>query len=277
MAWNGNYFWEYAPKVTVAARRAEAARAASKLAKAGQALMPVKIQGRTIASTFWGRAWCKHIETYSDFSNRLPRGRSYARNGALLDLQIQQGMVRALVSGSSVYKAAVEIAPLEKARWKAIIAACAGKIDSVIELLSGELSTAVMERLCHPHEGLFPSSRQLGLSCSCPDGARLCKHLAAVLYGVGARLDKEPELFFILRGVDQLDLVGEATAGALGASASASGGLQRDELSSLFGIELDDGPSVQPGPRTKAKAKAKAKAKKPRPKKRRVVRGARSP
>jgi len=135
-------------------------------------------------------AWCENLERYSDFQNRLPRGRTYLRNGSVIDLQIASGEVKALVCGSSVYQVAVKIMPVSKARWKSICKDCAGAIDSLVELLQGRLSRAVMERICREKTGLFPSPKEIQLSCSCPDWAFMCKHIAAVLYGIGARLDK---------------------------------------------------------------------------------------
>ena len=249
----GYGFHEYSHPVPVAAKRVQARREATELEKQGAKLQPVVIEGRAMAHTFWGKAWCNHIEGYSDFSNRLPRGRTYARNGAVIDLRIEAGAVRAKVSGSSLYTVKVDIAVLEKHRWASLVRTCTGKIDSLVELLSGKLSTGVMEVLCDAEKGLFPGAGQLKMSCSCPDGARLCKHLAAVLYGVGARLDHQPELFFLLRGVEQLDLV-RAAGGTLG-GAQAGSALETEELSTLFGIELDAGRSPAPVAHTPAKEK----------------------
>jgi uncharacterized Zn finger protein len=221
----------------------------------------VVIEGRAIAKTFWGQAWCDNLERYSDFSNRLPRGRTYARNGSVVDLQIETGKVAALVSGSSLYTARVEIQRLATKRWGKVIGDCAGKIDSVVELLTGKLSKGVMEVLCAQPTGLFPSTKELTMSCSCPDGAWLCKHLAAVLYGVGARLDHEPELLFVLRGVDPMDLVAAAGKAERIGGAKAEGSLLGGEnLSEIFGIELDATPASRRHP-----AGGKPKMKKSRP------------
>src|SRR5205814_972861 len=170
------YEYGWRPYVTVAERRRKAVREMEKLKKKGHPVSPVVVEGRAIAKTFWGKAWCQNLESYSDFANRLPRGRTYARNGSVVDLQIEQGRLRALVSGSSLYTAKVEIRPLQSDRWKRLARECAGKIDSVVELLSGRLSGGVMEILCGRERGLFPSSTEISLSCSCPDGAWLCKH-----------------------------------------------------------------------------------------------------
>src|ERR671919_1092800 len=221
MAWRDRYraFPEY---VQVARRRAQALRKIDQLRKRGIEPDPVIIEGRAIARTFWGKAWCDAVEGYSDFASRLPRGRTYVRNGSVIDLRIEKGRIAALVSGTEIYDVEIRMAPAAAKKWKALAEDCAGRIDSVVELLSGKLSSAVMTLLCRREAGLFPSSAEMRLSCSCPDGARLCKHLAAILYGVGARLDNRPELLFLLRGVDQADLVGEAgRGGARGARSRA--------------------------------------------------------
>jgi uncharacterized Zn finger protein len=206
----------------------------------------VIIEGRAIARTFWGKAWCDAVEGYSDFASRLPRGRTYARNGSVIDLRIEKGRVAALVSGTSIYDVEIRISPASGKKMRTLAEECAGRIDSVVELLSGKLSSAVMQLLCRRDAGLFPSPAEMDLSCSCPDGARLCKHLAAVLYGVGARLDSRPELLFLLRGVDQADLVREAgRGGTLVASPSAPNALAGD-LSEIFGIDLSSAPPPIP-------------------------------
>ncbi len=270
MAWYD--YGGFAPYVSQAQRRAQAAREARQLAKQGVKLRPVLIEGRAIATTFWGKAWCEHLERYADFANRLPRGRTYARNGSVMDLQISTGEVRAMVSGSEIYDARVAVQPVAPARKRALARECAGKIDSVVELLAGELSDGVMKVLCRPENGLFPSTRELSMSCSCPDGAWLCKHLAAVLYGVGARLDEEPGLLFVLRGVDQTELVSHAAEKAMAGHRGATGGLERGSLSEVFGIELDGEPAPEetvraasPGKQTRAKAPRLSASAKARP------------
>src|ERR1700733_1815455 len=200
----------FKPYVPVGARRLLAARELAKLRKKGRQTSTVVIAGRTIAGTFWGEAWCDNLERYSDFANRLPRGRTYVRNGSVVDLQIKPGLIQALVSGSELYEITLKIAPVGKQRWKSICEDCAGAIDSLVELLQGRFSKGVMERICRQSQGLFPSPAEIKLSCSCPDWAGMCKHVAAVLYGVGARFDHEPELLFRLREVDEKDLIVKA-------------------------------------------------------------------
>jgi uncharacterized Zn finger protein len=202
--------FQWKPYVSVAARRNKAAKEMAKLSKGGRKLEPVIINGRTLATTFWGTAWNRNLEAYSDFDNRLPRGRTYARNGSVLDLQIGDGEVTALVSGSEVYQINIKVAPVAKEAWGSICQDCAGAIESLVELLQGRLSKGVMERICRQKTGLFPSPKDITFSCSCPDWASMCKHVAAVLYGVGARLDHRPELLFTLRRVTVQDLIASA-------------------------------------------------------------------
>jgi len=186
-------YYDWKPYVPVAARRRQAAREAAKLAKKGQRTSPVVIDGRKIAKTFWGKAWCDNLERYSDFANRLPRGRTYVRNGSVVDLQIAPGAVTAMVSGSDLYRIEVKVAAVPKGRWAAVCRDCAGAIDSLVELLQGRFSQGVMTRICQEKTGLFPSPAEIEFTCSCPDWASMCKHVAAVLYGIGARLDEKPD------------------------------------------------------------------------------------
>ena len=263
----GRYYEDNWPRyVTVAERRRRAAQKVAKMKKAGRDVSPVEIAGRKIATTFWGEAWCKNLEAYSDYANRLPRGRTYVRNGSVIDLQIEPGRVRALVSGTDLYTVDIKIKPLAKKKWTAIKRRCAGQIDSLVELLQGSISRGVMEIVTRKGEGLFPSPREITLSCSCPDWATMCKHVAATLYGVGARLDHEPELLFTLRGVDPTEMVEAALDQPTGAGKARSGRvLETDELSSVFGVEINmdsvpsGGPSAPTTPTQKTRRTAKAR------------------
>jgi uncharacterized Zn finger protein len=231
---------EWRPYVSVAQRRRRAAKKVAKMKKAGREVSPVEIAGRKIAATFWGDAWCKNLEAYSDYSNRLPRGRTYVRNGSVIDLQIAAGRVRSLVSGSDLYQVDIEIKPLAKPRWTDIKGRCAGQIGSLVELLRGSISKGVMEIVTRKGEGLFPSPKEISLSCSCPDWATMCKHVAATLYGVGARLDHETEMLFTLRGVDPAEMVEAALEQPSKGGKSRRGRvLASDELSSVFGVDFD--------------------------------------
>ena len=226
--------------VSAAEKKARAEKERRKLEAKGGKLAPVVPAGRTIASTFWGKAWCENLERYSDYSNRLPRGRSYLRNGSVVDLKIEKGKISALVSGSSLYRIEVSIKPLEEKIWKNIKKECAGKIASLIELIQGKLSSNVMEIITRKEGGLFPHQTEIKLDCSCPDSAYLCKHLAAVLYGIGTRLDSKPELFFILRGLDHKELIGEAAAiSAITEGAVDAETLATEDLEDVFGVKID--------------------------------------
>jgi len=236
--------------VPVATRRRLAARKIAALRKAGRQITPVTIAGRAIATTFWGAAWCTNLECYSDYENRLPRGRTYVRNGSVLDLQIRAGVVKALVSGTEIYEVRISVAPLPRRRWHDNTRRCAGKIDSLVELLQGNIAAAVMEVVTRPGKGLFPAPEEIHLRCSCPDWATMCKHVAATLYGVGARLDEQPELLFRLRDVDPTELVEAAIAQPPARSRPRSTPtLADDELSAVFGVDIDfgDGPEAGDG------------------------------
>jgi uncharacterized Zn finger protein len=231
----------WAPYVPVAQRRAKANREASKLSKKGQSLRPIQIKSRAIATSFWGSAWCKNLEIYADWANRMPRGRTYARNGSIVDLQIETGSITALVSGSSLYKIKISIEPIDKKRWRAICSDCARQVRSLLDLMRGRLPDVVLARLTEPKQGMFPGPKELKLQCSCPDYATMCKHIAATLYGVGHLLDSEPGLFFKMRGVDQSELVSDALTtqtadDAMGLNQQSD--LAGEDLGAIFGIDF---------------------------------------
>ena len=200
-------YYGFKPYVCLAKRRKKAERKMNKLRKQGIDIQPLCLETQRIAHTFWGKAWCDRIESFRDDENRLARGRTYVRNGSVCHLAISSGCIEAMVSGSSVYTVKISIKPLPAATWKNIRTKCAGKIGSLLELLSGKLSDSVMQMVCHETQGLFPLASDIQLDCSCPDWADMCKHVAAVLYGVGARLDCEPEKLFLLRAVNHHELI----------------------------------------------------------------------
>jgi uncharacterized Zn finger protein len=253
-----DYYGGWPAYVPVAERRQKAAREIAKLKKAGQKPAPVVIEGRKIAASFWGKAWCDNLESYQDYANRLPRGRTYVRNGSVIDLRIGAREVRAKVVGSEIYSILITIKPLPAAAWTSICADCAGRVDSLVELLQGRLSKAVMDRVCRQDDGLFPKPADIKFSCSCPDGASMCKHVAAALYGAGARLDAEPELLFRLRAVDAGEIFANLDA-ALPTSRGGGAGARLDasDLSDIFGIEL---AATAPPPKAKTRTKASAPA-----------------
>jgi uncharacterized Zn finger protein len=258
MGWYGGF----RPYVSVAQRRREAQREVEKRRKSGVAISPIVIDGRLIAKTFWGKAWCENLESYSDYENRLPRGRTYVRNGSVVHLEIQPGKISALVSGSELYSVEITISSLPDPNWKCVKSECAGEIGSLVELLQGRLSKSVMDVVTRRGGGLFPKPAEIKMTCSCPDWAGMCKHVAAVMYGVGARLDHKPELLFLLRMVNHLELIAGAVDSAPVAAAGKSRGkktIAAGELADVFGIEMAEAETPAPGSPALAAAKKPAK------------------
>lgn len=251
------YGYGWRPYVPMALRLARARQKMEKLRKKGLDVQPVEIQGRKIARTFWGEAWCDHLESFSDYKNRLPRGRTYVRNGSVCHLEVAKGQVKAMVSGSEIYNVKIAIKTLSRQKWADVRKRCAGQVGSLLELLQGRLSTSVMSVVTDRNQGLFPLPRDISLNCDCPDWAVMCKHVAAVLYGVGARLDDQPEMLFLLRGVDHEELISTEAGAVTAATAGTKDGRRRiadDDLADVFGIDLseDELPAkVQPTRRRK--------------------------
>jgi uncharacterized Zn finger protein len=271
-SYNRYGFRRYVP---VGERRDKAEKELAKMRGKGVSVQPVRIEGRQIARTFWGKAWCEHLESFSDFENRLPRGRTYVRNGSVCHLEIERGKVRARVQGSQMYEVSIDVTPLAPAAWKAVTKQCTGKISSLIDLLQGRLSEGVMQVVTDREKGLFPKPREIHLDCSCPDWAVMCKHVAAALYGVGARLDEKPELLFLLRGVDHRELIEARAEEAVQAAVRQGKGRRLDEadIADVFGLELEDATpakaarkrkKVNGAPKKKAAAKRKGGGPKPR-------------
>jgi uncharacterized Zn finger protein len=264
MGWH--YGWR--PYVPVAQRRREAQRELEKLRKKGLVVQPIGIDGRAIAKTFWGKAWCENLESYSDFENRLPRGRTYARNGSVVHLEIQPGKISARVSGSELYSVEITISSLSDPHWNCVKGQCAGQIGSLVELLQGRLSKSVMDVVTQRDGGLFPKPAEIKMKCSCPDWAGMCKHVAAVMYGVGARLDNKPELLFLLRKVDHLELIAGAVDSESVVNSAKSNGkktIAAGDLADVFGIEMAEAEA--PGEAPPAIATTSAKPRVPAAKK----------
>ncbi len=238
------WYYGFKPYVPVAKRRAQAAKEVAKRLKKGQKVSPVRIEGRKITTTFWGQAWCTNLESYSDFANRLPRGRTYARNGSVVDLKIEKGKIKALVSGSELYEIQIDISALPKQTWLSLKDQCAGKIGTLVELLQGKMSKAVMELVTDRDQGLFPKPKEIKMRCSCPDYAGMCKHVAAAMYGVGNRLDASPELLFVLRAVDHQELIEQAIPTAPMTANSSAPKLAAGDLGAIFDIEIGDAPEA---------------------------------
>ncbi len=212
---------------------AELRKRAERFAAALDNPTPAVPHGKGIARSFWGRQWCRHIELLQDYESRLPGGRSYLKNGTVVDLKILPGRVEAKVAGSELYEVDIRIEPLPEERKEELKAKCAGQITSLVDLLEGNLSESIIEILCDPDTGLFPHSHEIKLECNCLDWADLCKHLAATLYGIAARLDDDPGLFFTLRGIDREEFF----AGDL-SSALPEVNFNLDELGDTFEIDL---------------------------------------
>lgn len=244
------YDYDYYPSyVSVADRKAKAAKIVARLKKKDKKVAPVVVKSRIkIAHSFWGQAWCKHIETYRDMAYRLERGRSYVRSGAVVDLRITERKVTAKVSGSELYNVTINFEPLSKATWNRIVTKCSGEIDSLVDLLNGKLPNTVTKTITDPNNGLFPKPEEIKLSCNCLDYADCCKHIAATLYGIGVHFDQDPMLFFLLRGQDPKELIAEASKALSNSECDESD----SEIEDLFGIEIDD-------PTTSSVSSAKSK------------------
>ena len=252
----GRYdYYGYGPYVSVAQKKINAEKLAAKLSKKGEQLEPVSLLGTKLTTTFWGKSWNANLEQYRDFESRLPRGRSYLRHGAVIDLKVKGGSVEALVSGSSLYKVSIQIKSLGAGCWQDLKKECSGKITSLIGLLQGKLPATVMEAVTREKSGLFPEPAEITFKCSCPDYAGICKHVAAVVYGIGARLDQKPELLFLLRGVDHLELIAEAGDVVAGHAGSADTGVVFEDISGIFGIDLDDSPATPAASKSTIKRK----------------------
>lgn len=192
------YYGYFKPQITQEELKAKAAKAVKPGYK------PVIIDGRIIAKTWWGRSWCDNIDRYADNYNRLDRGKKYVRSNAVVDLQLEGGKVTAKVigSGRKPYDVEVFIQPLRKDKYEHILAECEGKLESLAALEEGKFPTEYKELFTAEGDGLFPSLGEIKFYCSCPDSSRVCKHIAAVLYAIGRRLDDDPLIFFSLRGID---------------------------------------------------------------------------
>jgi uncharacterized Zn finger protein len=257
--------WDYGfrPYVPVGERRANARRDLAKKLGKGVKASPVFIEGRKIAKSFWGESWCQQMEEHSDFASRLPRGRTYVRNGSVVHLAIDKGRIEAIVAGSDTYEITIKVKPLDAKIWSGLVKKCAGQVSSIVDVLQGKLPRTVLEAIADPATKLFPQPRELEFDCTCPDWADMCKHVAAVLYGVGARLDADPALFFTLRAADMNELVAVEAATSL-TQTTDDGGLGDADLSSLFGIELEPAPVVaRPRGRSQPPVKTSKAKKKP--------------
>ncbi len=240
----------YPQYVSVAEKKAKAAKKLKQLKKKMSDIKPVVIEGNALARTWWAKSWNKNLERYADYTNRIGRGRSYVRHGAVLDLKIDSGQVTALVQGSTSkpYEVVISIKGINQANLKEIKKQCEGQLKSLQDLLAGKFPKALGEIFFNKDNGLFPSPQTINFDCSCPDWASMCKHVAAALYGIGARFDEDPSLFFKLRGVDTENLIAKAvkdkTGELLAKTKKKSAKVIDDaDLSGIFGIDMDNKPA----------------------------------
>jgi uncharacterized Zn finger protein len=235
--------WGYFEYVPVAQKKEQAQKKLEALRKKNPNIAPVVIEGRKIAKTWWGTAWNKNLESYADYENRIARGSSYVKNGMVLDLQIDSGFVTGLVMGSygSPYDVEIRFDKLPQAKWKRIAEQCGHKIDGIRALTEGRFPAEMEELFLKRGEGLFPSPKEIHMKCSCPDWAGMCKHVAAVLYGIGARFDSDPLLFFKLRGIPFEELLKKTVEEKMGNMLKNAGKktgrvLRNVNIEKIFGI-----------------------------------------
>ena len=236
--WDDGYYSQ--PTTSELKRKSEASRKSAE--KKGKALKPVVIQGRGIANSWWGRAWCANLEQYADFESRLGRGKRYVKTGAVIDLKIEKGKILAKVQGTrkTPYKVEIRISPLSEERCQEVIRKCGQRVENLEKLLAGDFPMELKE-LFTKQDGLFPTPREISFACSCPDWALMCKHVAAALYGIGARLDENPSLFFELRGIEVGRFIDVAIANRVeamlrNARRVSARMIRDDEIRELFGV-----------------------------------------
>lgn len=241
--------WGYPRYVSVAEKKAKAEKKLKQLKKKMPNIRPVVIEGNALARTWWGKSWNNNLERYADYTNRIGRGRSYVRHGAVLDLKIDAGQVTALVQGSTSkpYEVVISIKGITQANWQEIKKQCEGQLKSLQDLLAGKFPKTLADVFFNQEKGLFPSPQMINFDCSCPDWASMCKHVAAALYGIGARFDEDPSLFFKLRGVDTEELIARAVKDKkdklLAKTKKKSAKVLDDaDLSGVFGIDMDIKP-----------------------------------
>lgn len=266
MAYYG--FGEY---VSVGEKKRRAERQIAKLSKKRK-IKPVTVAGRSLARTWWGKAWNKNLERYADFANRVGRGRSYLRHSCVIHLEVEPGKVTAIVNGSDLYNITIDIDPVDEKTWEEIRKICSGKLDSIADLVDGKFPKQLEELFMKKGSGLFPSPDEISFDCDCPDWASMCKHIAACLYGIGSRLDDDPTLLFVLRKIDPAELISQTinkTTEDLLEKAENQGGrvLADSDLGDVFGIDMDDLDSLEvpslPAPGKKASSSRKSAKKSP--------------
>ncbi len=220
-----------------ATRELESRRAAGEIL---EAIIPK--HARNLATTFWGMAWNRYLAECADYASRLPRGRTALRAGRVLRLTLETGCIRAVVAGQRLFDVTITIRPPDDDAAAALAQRLRGRIGTIVELLSGDLSAEVMTIVAAPETGLFPSPSDICFACSCPDDASLCEHAAAALYASGCRFDDHPAELFRLRGIDPASLqtsnLGDVVSALTGEITPPA--VDGADLSALFGINLGD-------------------------------------
>ena len=246
MSWYGGYgYGDYYRQPTMAELGQKARASAAQLERKGRMLTPALVEGRTIARTWWGKAWVSNIERYADFSNRVGRGKRYVRAGCVIDLQVSKSRIEAVVQGSrkKPYEVSVYIEPMGDEAFAALLERCSTRADSLESLVAGDFPQEMKNQLTAGRDGIFPAPALVRFDCSCPDSALMCKHIAAAIMGVAPLLDANPLLLFELRGINTQDLVKRSVEQKLNlmlANADAPSprilDVSDDELTRLFGV-----------------------------------------
>lgn len=210
----------------------------------GHDLKPIVIEGKTLGRTWWGKAWNQNLESYADYSNRVGRGKTYVRQGMVIHLNIEEAQVFGLVQGrkKAPYEILVKIEPSTEDDIKAIGEISRQHVESFESLLHGEFPKELEVLFTRKGFGLFPSPKEIDFYCSCPDHAYMCKHVAAVLYGIGSRLDEDPQLFFTLRQINGINFIKESIDVVLtdmlnGAGVKTERTISEEKAKRLFGFD----------------------------------------
>ncbi len=202
-------FYDYGYYETKAEKRRRIGEKLERLRKTDPNIAPLTIEGNTLAKSWWGKAWGKNLESYADYKSRLSRGKNYVKQGAILDLKIEEGKVNSKISGSGskIYDCEIHIERLSDERLKKILEHCQNKISTLDALLTGDFSEELLELFQDKSYGLFPSPDEISFRCDCPDVANICKHVAATLYAIGTKFDDDPMFFFELRQIESENLI----------------------------------------------------------------------
>ncbi len=246
----------YPQYVPVSVYKKRNRKAAEKLKKKYD-IQPIQVEGRKIAKTWWGEHWCENLERYADLANRVGRGRKYVRYGAVLNLDIEEGKITGMVQGSrsNPYTVLISVKKLSDSKWSKLCRETLSSVESLSGMLAGKFPSDLKELFFAKKDGIYPDPGEISFECSCPDSASMCKHIAAVLYGVGSRLDDKPELLFTLRNVSMEELVDRTLTDSTSTlmekadEAAGDGVIDNADLGDVFGIEMDDSvPDAAPLP-----------------------------